>query len=89
MDIADVALPADLEAFIAGKVTSGEFVTRNEVFREALTLLRERDMLRAMRLEEFRKLVHLGVDQLDRGESAPWSLEEVKAELQKRIDAGI
>jgi len=66
MDVANVTLPSDLEAFVAGKVTSGEYVTRSEVFREALVLLRERDKLRALRLEEFRKLVQVGVDQLDR-----------------------
>ena len=34
MDVANVTLPSDLEAFVAGKVTSGEYVTRSEVFRE-------------------------------------------------------
>jgi antitoxin ParD1/3/4 len=87
MDVANMALPPDLEAFVAGKVTSGEYVTRSEVFREALVLLRERDQLRALRLEEFRKLVQIGVDQLDRGEAAPWDAEEAKTELRKCLDA--
>jgi putative addiction module CopG family antidote len=87
MDVANLVLPPDLEAYVAGKVTSGEYVTKSEVFREALVLLRERDKLRALRLEEFRKLVQVGVHELDRGESAPWNAEEAKAELRKCLDS--
>ena len=41
----------------------------SEVVREALRLLDERDRMREMRLEDLRKDIQIGLDQLDRGES--------------------
>jgi antitoxin ParD1/3/4 len=72
------ALPADLAAFVEDKVASGLYETENEVIREALRLLRERDQVREMRLAALRSEIQLGLDDSARGEVAPLDMAEIK-----------
>lgn len=72
------ALPADLVAFVEDKVASGSYETENEVIREALRLLRERDHVREMRLAALRDEIQLGLDDSARGEVAPLDMAEIK-----------
>lgn len=65
----NVSLTPQLERIVNEKVASGLFGSASEVVREALRLLHERDQLRDLRLEELRKEIRIGIDQLDRGES--------------------
>jgi len=61
----EVTLTPEHERMIAEQVTSGRFSSPDEAIAAALTLLQHRDELT---LEEERKLVQVGIDQLDRGE---------------------
>jgi antitoxin ParD1/3/4 len=49
-------------------VESGLYLSASEVVREALRLLEERDMLQALKHEELRREIQIGIDQADRGE---------------------
>lgn len=64
----NISLTPDLEKLIQAKVESGQYLSASEVVSEALYLLRERDQIRELRLEELRKEVQIGIDQADRGE---------------------
>lgn len=64
----NISLTSDLEKLIQAKVESGQYLSASEVVSEALYLLKERDQIREMRLEELRKEVQIGIDQADRGE---------------------
>ncbi len=55
----------------------------NEVIRDALDLLRQRDL----RLADLKKEVAIGIAQADRGETAPWDADEIKAEGRKLLAA--
>ncbi|HVC98868.1 MAG TPA: type II toxin-antitoxin system ParD family antitoxin [Pirellulales bacterium] len=83
MDLANMPLPPDLEAFVASKVTSGEYPSQIAVVHVALALLQRRDHERAERLGELRKMVQVGLDQLDRGQGEPFDAEEIKAEIKR------
>ena len=69
-----IQLPADVEAHIRQKVERGEFPDAGEVVREAMRLLDEEER----QLKELRAKLQVGLDQLDRGESAPFTPELVE-----------
>ena len=79
----NVSLTPQLEDLIRKKVATGMYNSSSEVVREALRLLDERDRIHQMRLEELRKDIQLGLDQLDRGESI--NGDEAIAQLRERI----
>jgi antitoxin ParD1/3/4 len=54
--------------FVEGLVGTGEYQNNSEVVREALRLLKEKQEFKRVRLEEVKKAVRAGLDQLDRGE---------------------
>ena len=83
----NVSLTKELEELVNGKVKTGLYHTASEVIREGLRLLEERDRLYQVRLEELRRDVKLGIDQLDRGESVPFDPVAVKRRLRKRVRA--
>jgi antitoxin ParD1/3/4 len=67
------------------KVESGLYLSASEVVREALRLLEERDRLNAMKFEELRKEIQIGIDQADRGELVDGP--EVFAKLRNNVRA--
>jgi len=58
------SFPPDLEEFVQQALASGRYRSADEVVYDALRLLREREM----RLEELRRDIQVGWDQVDRGE---------------------
>ena len=64
----NVSLTPQLEELVQKKVKSGRYNSASEVIREALRLLEEQDRLRQMRLEDLRKDIAVGLEQLDRGQ---------------------
>ena len=83
----NVSLTKELEELVAGKVKTGLYHTASEVIREGLRLLEERDRLYQVRLEELRRDVKLGIDQLDRGESVAFDPVAAKRRLRKKVRA--
>jgi antitoxin ParD1/3/4 len=71
-------LPPDLATFVQDKVASGTYETENEVIREALRLLRERDQVREMRLAALRGEIQVALDESARGQVAPLDMAEIK-----------
>jgi antitoxin ParD1/3/4 len=68
-----IQIPADVEARIREKVERGDFPDAGEVIREAMRLLDEQER----QLDELRAKLQIGLDQLDRGEGAPFTPELV------------
>jgi len=64
----NVSLSDELDAYVAGKVDSGDYSSASEVVRTALRLLKERDAEQQARLEALRTMVQVGAEQLNRGE---------------------
>lgn len=87
MELSNFSLPPDLEEFVSGQIASGAFATQGEIVREALMLLRDRQRLREMRLQDLRKEVQLGLEQSARGESGEWNVEEMKAEVRQKLSS--
>ena len=79
-----VSLTPDLVQVVRWKVESGLYPSAYDVLREALQLLESRDRLRAINLEELRKKVTIGIEQVDRGEVAPLDMDVIRARVADR-----
>ncbi len=78
----NVSLTPELERLVNEKVESGLYQTASEVVREALRLLKERDLAR----EELRADVEAGLDRLARGEGRAYDKASGR-QLAERIKA--
>ena len=75
-----VSLSPELEALVHQKMRTGQYDTPNEVMREAMRLLDERD-----RLARLREIVAVGIAEADRGEGVEMTAE-VWDELDRQAD---
>ena len=76
-----VTLTPDLEAKIREKVERGDYPDANEVVREAMRLLDEREH----QLDALRAKLQVGLDELDRGEGDEWT-PELMERLSREAD---
>ncbi|MBW4678031.1 MAG: type II toxin-antitoxin system ParD family antitoxin [Desmonostoc geniculatum HA4340-LM1] len=76
----NVSLTPELEKWVQSKVESGMYTSASEVIREALRILKEQDTLKAIRLDQLRREIQLGIDS---GESTPLNIDEI-IELAKQ-----
>jgi antitoxin ParD1/3/4 len=79
----NVSLPPELELFVTQKVESGLYQTPNEVIREGLRLLRERDDLRQQKVEEVRKDIAAGLEQAKQGQVGPLNASQTLARVRQ------
>jgi antitoxin ParD1/3/4 len=87
IDLMNVQLDKETEAFIARKVRDGDFRDASEAIEAAVRLMAEQDQ----RISELRAALQIGIDQLDRGERVkvgPNFLEDVMARARAKIVAG-
>lgn len=88
----NVSLTPELEKLVQEKVASGLYNSASEVIRESLRLLHERDRIREIRIEELRKEIQKGVNQLERGEYQVYETDELEtliSEIQQQGRASI
>lgn len=86
----NVSLTKELEELVNRKVETGRYLSASEVVREALRLLEERDRLQEIRLEEMRRAIRAGNEQLARGEhvSGDQVFGEIRAKSRRRRTTG-
>lgn len=77
----NISLTSELEQMVQEKVASGMYSSASEVIREGLRLLKERDILQAMKLQELRTEIRKGIDS---GEPTPLDMEAVIRHGQTR-----
>src|SRR5580658_8968514 len=86
----NISLTPELVDLVNDKVTSGMYHTASEVVREGLRLLQEQDEIRRIRLQELRREIDKGSEQLERGEATLYASgkeleEKIKAEGRKQM----
>ena len=81
----NVSLTPELERLVNDKVASGLYTSASEVIREALRLFKEHDEIRLLSLQELRRDIAAGLDQLDHGQSAALDMTAIKAKARKRL----
>ena len=77
----NISLTSELEQMVQEKVASGMYSSASEVIREGLRLLKERDILQAMKLQDLRTEIRKGIDS---GEPTPLDIEAVIRRGQAR-----
>lgn len=80
----NISLTPELEQLIHQKLTSGRYPSASEVVREALRLLEKQDQLRSLKLKELRAEIRVGIEQADRGQTAPLDASGTLAAVRKR-----
>ncbi len=85
----NVSLTPELDKFVAEKVDSGLYSSASEVVREGLRLLKEHDEIRRVRLEELKRELAIGIEQIENGQgktykSASSLIDHVTTEGRKR-----
>ena len=81
----NVSLTPELERLVNDKVATGLYTSASEVVREALRLFKEQDDIRSVTLQELKRDIAAGLDQLDRGQSAVLDMAAIKAKARKRL----
>jgi len=86
----NVHLGETLDKFVAELIASGLYQSQSEVIREGLRLLKEREDLRKLKLEQLRRDIHKGIDQLENGEFSTYTssqdlAEEIKTTGHKKL----
>ena len=72
--------------FIGEKIRVGQFTSSDEVISSALALMRQQEELTEEDIAELRREIVVGIEQLERGESAPWDPVEMKERLRRRLN---
>ncbi len=81
----NVHIGETFDKFVGELIASGLYQSQSEVVREGLRLLKEREDLRKLRLEELRCEIQVGIDQANRGELVPFDIEDIKVEGRRRL----
>ena len=81
----NVSVTPQLEAYVHGKVESGDYQSVSEVIREALRLLQERERSRAAAIKQMQAKIESGWAQARRGELLDG--EQVFTQLLDQLDA--
>ncbi len=76
-----ISLAPELQSFVNGLVRSGKFQSADAAVAQAVLLMKQREE----KLAWLRREIQIGIDELERGEEEPWDVEEMKAELLRRI----
>jgi putative addiction module CopG family antidote len=79
----NLELDPELDKAIDELVAGGGYDSRQEVVREAVELLKSREVLRLQSLDRLRREVRIGIERIERGEI--FDAEEVFEELLKGL----
>jgi antitoxin ParD1/3/4 len=77
----NISLTPELEKLVNDKIASGMYNSATEVIQEALILLKEKDAIANLKLQELRQDIQAGINS---GESVPFDIEKLKIEGRKR-----
>lgn len=78
-----IELGPELEQFVQDRIASGQYASPSEIVREALELLREEEIARQGRLEDLRRQICVGIEDLDAGRRVVLD-EAVRDGIKKR-----
>lgn len=81
----ELAVSTELQQIVREKVESGDYASADDVLREALQLLEDRDRLRAWKLEQLRKEIAVGIQQAEQGMVAPLDMDAIRTKVAERL----
>jgi antitoxin ParD1/3/4 len=78
----NISLTPEFQEFVARNVASGRYGSESDVIHEGLRLLREHETEKA-KLEELRRDIAIGIEEANRGKTAPLNARETLARLRQ------
>lgn len=80
----NIHLGDTFDKFVAELIEAGLYQSQSEVIRDGLRLLKEREDIHKLRLEELRREIQQGIDQISQGEFTTYTssnelADEIKA----------
>ncbi len=85
----NVSLTPELEKLVNDRVKSGRYNSASEVVRESLRLLQDQDELKRIRLDDLRREIMLGVDQIRNGQYKEYTVDQLEELGEEIIRRGI
>jgi len=82
-----ISLPQELQEFVEESVRSGQFGSEVEVLIGALASFKTREEFRQFQLQKLRGKLTSGLQQLDRGETVEWNVEDFKRRAREHLAA--
>jgi putative addiction module CopG family antidote len=82
-----ISLPPELQEFVEESVRSGQFGSEAEVLIGALASLKTKEEFRQFQLAKLRGKLQSGFDQLDRGETVEWNVDDFKRRAREHLGA--
>jgi antitoxin ParD1/3/4 len=79
-----VSLTPDMQKFIEEQMQSGAYGSPEQVVHSALLALRAQDAATADDLADLRRMIAVGIEQLDSGNAAPWDAEDLKRRVREQ-----
>lgn len=83
----NIRLDPTYEKIVNSLINSGLYRDADEVVRDGVRQLQQRDLERADRLAALRAEIQVGIDQIDNGQFKPFSADEIKREGRKLLKA--
>ena len=89
----NITLTPELENLVKEEISSGDYHSPQDVVREGLLLLKEMKHSRQERIENLRREVQKGIDQIREGKSRTYHsademIEEIISEARTEFEAG-
>jgi antitoxin ParD1/3/4 len=84
----NISLTPELDNYVKQKVQDGLYNSASEVVRESLRLLKKQDEFDRAKLEELRKAIQLGDNQINRGEYTEHDVSDMGSLVEKIIEGG-
>jgi antitoxin ParD1/3/4 len=81
----ELAVSPELQQIVREKVASGDYASEDDVLREALQLLEDRDRLRTWKLEALRNEIAVGIQQAEQGMVAPLDMDAIRTKVAERL----
>ncbi len=87
----NITLTPELENLVREEIMSGDYHSPNDVLREGLLLMKEMKLSRAERIENLRREVQKGIDQIREGKSKSYNsademMEEIISEARANLE---
>jgi antitoxin ParD1/3/4 len=81
----NISLPPQLEKFVKRKVASGKYGSASEVIREALRLMDDVEKERKAQLDELRREIQIGIDDVEQGRvrDAKEAIREIREQYRR------
>jgi antitoxin ParD1/3/4 len=80
----NISLPDELEEFVRGKTTSGQYASSSEVVRAALRIMEREDAVAREKIAILRREVGIGLAQAEAGEFSRRTVREIAAAVRAK-----